>query len=75
MTEARGKVIVDGWKAQVMNGEVRAVVAELLSLHYDPVYLQSIQRNFVHYANAVVAHAPDRSEFTLSRVAKALLQE
>ena len=75
LTEARGKVIVDGWKAQVMNGEVRAVVAELLSLHYDPVYLQSIQRNFVHYANAVVAHAPDRSEFTLSRVAQALLQE
>ena len=75
LTEARGKVVVDGWKAQVMNGGVRAVVAELLSLHYDPVYLQSIQRNFVHYANSVVAQAPDRSELTLRRVAQTLLQE
>ena len=74
LTEARGKVVVEGWKAQVLSGNVRAVVAELLGLHYDPVYLQSIQRNFGQYTDAVVVEAQDRSAQSMRQVAQTLLQ-
>ncbi len=63
LTEARGKLVVEGWKAQVREGDLRPVVSDLLTEHYDPVYLQSIERNFVHYAQAqrlqALAHTPD----------------
>ena len=75
LTEARGKVVVEGWKAQVLQGEVRSVVAELLTLHYDPVYLQSIERNFRQYGDATKVQAADRSTTSWRAIALALLQD
>lgn len=73
LTQARGKAVVDGWKAQVLRSEIRPVVADLLTLHYDPVYLQSIERNFLQHSSAVRVHAPDRFEQSWHQVAQALL--
>jgi tRNA 2-selenouridine synthase len=75
LTEARGKVVVEGWKAQVLQGEVRSVVADLLTLHYDPVYVQSIERNFRQYCDATKVQAADRSTTSWRAVALALLQD
>ena len=33
-------------------GEMEAVVGELLAEHYDPAYLRSIGRNFTRYGEA-----------------------
>ena len=53
LTEVRGKVVVRGWKEQVRAGNVETVVRELLTQHYDPVYLQSMRRNFLQFASAI----------------------
>lgn len=73
LTEVRGKTVVDNWKALVMQGDVRPVVSELLSLHYDPGYLQSIQRNFEQYGQASQLAVSDRSESSLRVAAQSLL--
>ena len=73
LTEVRGKTVVDNWKALVMQGDVRPVVSELLSLHYDPGYLQSIERNFKQYGQAIQLAVSDRSEASLRAAAQSLL--
>ena len=49
LTEIRGKAVVEGWQTRVLAGQIAPVVQELLSLHYDPVYLQSMRRNFTQF--------------------------
>jgi tRNA 2-selenouridine synthase len=50
----RGKAVVDAWKEKIALGQMREVVADLLSLHYDPGYETSTGKNFVHYNKAPV---------------------
>ena len=52
LTEIRGKAVVQGWQTRVRAGQIAPVVQELLSLHYDPVYLQSMRRNFSGFDQA-----------------------
>jgi tRNA 2-selenouridine synthase len=52
LTEFRGKVLVDAWQASVRAGDIAPVVRELLTQHYDPVYLQSMRRNFKQFENS-----------------------
>ena len=42
----RGHETVDRWQAAARAGRTAAVVRELLTQHYDPIYLQSMRRNF-----------------------------
>ncbi|MEP7300938.1 MAG: tRNA 2-selenouridine(34) synthase MnmH [Caldimonas sp.] len=42
----RGHEVVNGWQEAARAGRVESVVRDLLVSHYDPVYLQSIGRNF-----------------------------
>ena len=58
LTEIRGKAVVQDWQDRVRAGQIAGVVQELLTLHYDPVYLQSMRRNFSAYADAKII-APD----------------
>jgi tRNA 2-selenouridine synthase len=43
----RGHEIVNAWQEAAKAGRTAEVVRELLVQHYDPIYAQSIQRNFV----------------------------
>lgn len=74
LTEARGKDTVRDWQSRAQAGDVASVVQELLVKHYDPVYLQSIRRNFEQYANATVIAPRDRSVAAMTALAKTLLQ-
>lgn len=59
LTELRGKVLVQSWRAAIRAGQIERVVLELLQQHYDPGYQRSMQRNFSAYATAttlLVAH-------------------
>jgi len=49
LTQARGKEVVTGWQTRALSGDVASVVRQLLVDHYDPVYLQSMKRNFAQY--------------------------
>ena len=53
--------MVADWQARSRAGDVASVVRELLVKHYDPVYLQSMQRNFAHYGAARAVAPRDHS--------------
>jgi tRNA 2-selenouridine synthase len=73
LAEFRGKMVVQNWKEQVMSGNVEPVVHDLLTQHYDPVYLQSMQRNFRQYPQARSITPSDRSIEAMQRLAEQLL--
>ncbi len=73
LTEIRGKQVVLGWKAMVQSGGIASVVQELLTQHYDPVYLQSMERNFKRYAQALKLAPDDRSQASMDVLARSLL--
>lgn len=73
LTEIRGKAVVQAWIAQVRDGQIAAVVNELLAQHYDPGYHQSMQRNFVQFAQATSCVPRSRSMEDMVEAAKQLL--
>jgi len=75
LTEMRGKAVVQDWQARVRGGDLASVVRELLVKHYDPGYLQSMQRNFAQHAAARALYPRDRSVGAMAALAQALLAE
>ena len=75
LTEARGRQMVEGWQLRARAGEVAQVVRELLIEHYDPVYLQSMRRNFTQYASAVVVAPQGRSRPALEALAREIVRD
>ena len=75
LTEARGKATVQDWQLRARSGNVASVVRELLLRHYDPVYLQSMRRNFAQYESARSLSPDGRSMQAMTALARALLDE
>lgn len=73
LAELRSKSVVGEWVEKVKAGQTAAVVLELLTRHYDPMYAQSIERNFKQYGQALPCVLKDRSPAALSNVARVLL--
>jgi len=71
----RGKAVVEGWQAQVRAGHIALVVQELLTQHYDPVYVQSMQRNFQQFDMAKTIAPEDHSAGAMARLASQLIQK
>ena len=69
----RGHAVVDGWQAAARAGRLDAVVRELLVTHYDPIYLQSMRRNFAGFATPRAVIAWDGREASLDATAEAVL--
>lgn len=74
LVSLRSKAVVQGWQEQIQRGEMREVVTELLSGHYDPGYQTSTENNFVHYANAPLITPASHSKVDMQALAKALVQ-
>jgi tRNA 2-selenouridine synthase len=72
LCELRGKAVVARWQQQARAGELAAVVQELLTEHYDPVYLRSMQRNFQHFERALTLNLTDGLPASLDRAARGL---
>ena len=75
LRELRGAAVVEAWQARARSGqagELAGVVQELLTLHYDPVYERSMQRNFSHYGQALAVPLEDGDATTLQAAALAL---
>jgi tRNA 2-selenouridine synthase len=72
LTAQRGKVVIEEWKALVRQGDLRPVVQDLLVSHYDPVYLQSMERNFVQFAHASTLVPADRSVASMQALADSM---
>ena len=52
LTALRGAATTSRWRELALAGDWDALVADLLSEHYDPAYLKSIRQNFPHYDEA-----------------------
>lgn len=76
LTQLLGKALIANWQQQLAKGEVREVVSALLTRHYDPIYLASMQRNFKqsalgpHYT--LLSHAPAEFENLARRLMQSL---
>ncbi len=75
LRELRGAAVVEDWQARARAGQVAGVVEELLTLHYDPVYERSMQRNFRHYGQASAVALPNGSAGSLHAAALQLIAE
>lgn len=73
LTAARGNAVVQGWQAQARANQCEPVVRELLTTHYDPVYLQSMQRNFKRYGDAKLIAPKDHSITAIVKLAQSLV--
>ncbi len=75
LRELRGNEVINRWQARARSGELEAVVRELLTLHYDPIYRQSTERNFAGFRSGRVLSLPDGDWPTLKATAAALAEE
>jgi len=73
LNDIRGKTVIERWSEWVLKGQTPAVVNELLRDHYDPVYRQSIDRNFVQYPQSQVFESKDHSPAAFEQMAQAIL--
>jgi tRNA 2-selenouridine synthase len=73
LIEVRSGAVVQQWQAQARAGNVANVVQELLTLHYDPVYQRSMQRNFANYDGLPVLQLLDAQPHTLSAAVAGLI--
>jgi tRNA 2-selenouridine synthase len=65
----RGHETINHWQAQARAGRVTLVVRELLEQHYDPIYRQSIRRNYGGSAEPRAVIAWDGHPASLERAA------
>jgi tRNA 2-selenouridine synthase len=73
LTDFRGKAVVEAWQASVREGNIEPVVQELLTEHYDPVYLQSMRRNFKQFEAAKTIAPDDHSTGAMEYLAQQLI--
>lgn len=52
LTPLHGNAVIAEWTAMAQRGEFASLVADLLTRHYDPVYLRSTSRNFSRFGHA-----------------------
>ena len=71
----RGKQVVEDWQAQIASDHIEDVVRDLLKLHYDPTYFASMKRNFLQIEKAKKLVASNRSQLSLSAIAKELISQ
>jgi len=73
LRELRGAETITRWQASARSGAVAGVVEELLTTHYDPVYLKSMQRNFKGFEQARVVALASAAPAALQAAAQQLL--
>ncbi|MEQ1807215.1 MAG: tRNA 2-selenouridine(34) synthase MnmH [Burkholderiaceae bacterium] len=71
----RGNDVVSAWQAAARSGRIDAVVRDLLASHYDPIYLQSMRRNFAGFSAPVLHVQWDGSEASLLAAAQRIVDD
>jgi len=61
LSPLHGKKTIERWSAMAAQGDHEALIDELLTLHYDPMYTRSIDRNFPRHCDATIAEVRDIS--------------
>ena len=69
----RGNDVVSGWQDAARAGRTAEVVRDLLVSHYDPIYLQSMRRNFAGVETPTARLEWDGGEESLGHAARAAI--
>ena len=69
----RGNEVVNGWQEAASAGRTASVVRDLLTAHYDPIYLESMRRNFAGVATPALRLAWDGADARLRESAAAAI--
>ena len=72
LRDLRGAAVVERWQAEARAGRLADVVQALLSEHYDPIYLRSMERNFSGFTDALGLELSDGLPQTLAAAAGGL---
>jgi tRNA 2-selenouridine synthase len=75
LSALRGKAVVQSWQEMIERGQMREVVTELLSGHYDPGYETSTGQNFGHYAQAPLIAPASHALSDMLLLAQKLVQK
>jgi len=75
LKELRGRTVVEGWMALARSGQLPQVVQDLLTQHYDPAYMASMQRNFVLFKDSKTIAPEDRSMGAMADLGTQILQK
>ena len=70
-----GHAKIRTWRDLAENNQTTRLVEELLTQHYDPAYLRSIEKNFSRYAKARSLRLEDISSSAFTKAAQALLED
>lgn len=68
----RGRAVVDAWIQAARAGDWAGAYSDLMQRHYDPGYLESMQRNFPAFGQARVLEMEQASDSACDRAAAAL---
>jgi tRNA 2-selenouridine synthase len=74
LASLHGKEKISRWQNMAIAGHIEMLVEELLTLHYDPAYLKSIERNFREYPHARQIVLSDISSAAFANAADELLK-
>jgi tRNA 2-selenouridine synthase len=75
LTEFRGKTVVEDWQSSVRAGQIEPVVQALLTEHYDPVYVQSMKRNFEQYEISRTITPQDHTQQAMQKLAQEIISK
>lgn len=71
----KGRAVVEAWQKLARAGQFVPVVMDLLQQHYDPAYLQSMQRNFAQFTQMRMLTPDNRSVQAMHKLASCLLSK
>jgi tRNA 2-selenouridine synthase len=72
LVSARGHEVVKRWQALAQANDCETVVRELLIDHYDPVYFQSMKRNFKQYESSRLITPSSHTQIAMQTLAQQL---
>lgn len=73
LTAIQGKERIENWKNQARAGHWNELVAELLTHHYDPAYIRSLDRNYPAALNAETLLLPAADSKVIAQLARQLV--
>ena len=73
LVELRGRETVGRWQALARAGQWAEVFGQMMTEHYDPLYLRSIDRHYAGYANAPQVMLTDGGPASMAAAARELV--
>ncbi len=73
LANVQSRATIARWQAYATGGQWRALVGELLELHYDPLYRRSQNHNFTHFSASQAYATDDLSPAGIDALARQII--